>query len=70
MTDLVKRKIIDGVDWPDPDDPHFTEHERGVLLAMMSLAEKGKIVDSGRKQFSAMSGQMEIVWVAAEFRLQ
>jgi hypothetical protein len=58
------RKMINGIDWTDPNDPDLTESEREVLLAMISLAQDGWIVDSGMKRFSKLSGQMEIVWVA------
>jgi hypothetical protein len=34
--------------------------------AISSLAEKGLIVDSGRRRYSQRTGRYEIVWVAAE----
>lgn len=39
--------------------------EEEVEAAILALAEKGLIVDSGRRRWSERTGQYQIVWVAA-----
>jgi hypothetical protein len=42
------------------------EHYRNVMQAIQHLAADGKIVDSGKRRLNPRTGQMGVVWVAAD----
>ena len=62
--------------WPpdEVDDDAIEAIEKAFTIeaidqALQNLAREGRIVDSGRRTWSEVTGRYEIVWVAARKKL-